>query len=215
MNDVSLIIPVYIVDNELKKMTDKCIESAYKTAPGVEIIVVDDGSPIGYKSKYGKTIRLKTNMGYSFTVNRGSEASGGDVLVIGNNDLLFKENWLDKLLTVLDEGFDVATCWVGDQKDSPEFKIDNAIKEGGLIGSIFAMTNDVYEDIGGFDTRFRGYFSDRDFQERAEQQGYRVGMNHGLVIDHVSKATYKFTDPDDDEYEEAKRIFEIKHGYLP
>jgi hypothetical protein len=40
MNDVSLIIPVYIVDNELKKMTDKCIESAYKTAPGVEIIVV-------------------------------------------------------------------------------------------------------------------------------------------------------------------------------
>jgi GT2 family glycosyltransferase len=136
-------------------------------------------------------------------------------LVIGNNDLLFKENWLDKLLTVLDEGFDVATCWVGDQKDSPEFKIDNAIKEGGLIGSIFAMTNDVYEDIGGFDTRFRGYFSDRDFQERAEQQGYRVGMNHGLVIDHVSKATYKLVDPDDDEYEEAKRIFEIKHGYLP
>ena len=215
MNDVSLIIPVYTMDKELKKMTDKCVESAYKTAPGIEIIVVDDGSPIKYKNKYGKLIRLKENRGYSFAVNRGLEVAEGDILVVGNNDLLFKENWLDKLLTVLDEGFDVATCWVGDQKDSPEFKIDKAIKEGGLIGSIFAMTNDVYEDIGGFDTRFRGYFSDRDFQERAEQQGYRVGMNHGLVIDHVSKATYKLVDPDDDEYEEAKRLFEIKHGYLP
>lgn len=215
MEKISLIIPVYNMDSNLTTLTNKCVKSAHKTAPGIEIIVVDDGSPIKYKSDLAKVIPLKDNRGYSYAVNAGLEASDGDILIVGNNDLFFRENWLDKLLAVLDEGFDVATCWVGDQKDSPEFKIDNAIKEGGLIGSIFAMTNDVYEDIGGFDTRFRGYFSDRDFQERAEQQGYRVGMNHGLVIDHVSKATYKLVDPDDDEYEEAKRLFEIKHGYLP
>lgn len=210
---ISLIIPVYTVDKELVKITDKCIKTAYDTAPGIEIIVVDDGSPIIYKQKHGKKIRLKENRGYSYAVNRGLEDAEGDILIIGNNDLVFHQNWLEKLLDVLDEGFDVATCWVSDQKDSPKFKVESVIKEGGLIGSIFAMTDEVYQDVGGFDQRFRGYYSDRDLQERIDKAGYRVGMNHGLVIDHTAKATYERTDPDDDEYIKAQRLFEIKHGY--
>lgn len=189
---ISLVIPVYYANEELRKMTERCVASIGEVD---ELILQVD----------------PTGEGYSKTTNKALQKAMGDILVIGNNDLIFPENWLSGLLKVLEEGFDIATCWTSDQ----DYKLDSVIKEGGLIGSIFAMTKQVYDTIGGFDEQFKGYFSDRDFQKRAEDAGFRVGMNHNLVIHHEAKATYKQTDPNDDEFIKAGRLFEAKHGFLP
>lgn len=135
-------------------------------------------------------------------------AATGDILIVGNNDLTFTENWLTELLRPLDEGFDLACCWTSDQ----EYQLSNSITENSKFGSLFAMNRIVYETIGGFDEQFRGYFADDDYRERLLAAGFRIGRNNNLVVEHVAKATYKEVDPDDTEYRRAKLLYEIKYG---
>lgn len=185
-----LIIPAYHPDEELEAMTLHCIDSL-DDCPDNVILQVDE---------YGD--------GYSKTVNIALKNAPGDVIIIGNNDLIFPDNWLDELLFPLQLGYDVATCWTSDQ----DYELEDKITSGDKFGSLFAMTRKVYETIGGFDEQFKGYFSDLDYRHRLLDAGFRIGMNRSLVVKHIAKATYKKTDPNDDEYQRAMRLYEIKYG---
>lgn len=208
---VSLIIPIYIMDRELINLTDRCLTSILNTTPpDTELIIVNDGSPERYNPNVGTVIKRKENGGYSKAVNDGLRACTGDIIVIGNNDLVFPEKWLTGLLNVLGQGFDIATCWTSDQN----YQLSNTIEKRAKFGSIFAMTKDTFRQIGYFDEQFRGYFADLDYRERALEMGKRIGKNNNLVIEHLAKATYTKSDPLDLEFETAKRLFEMKHGYI-
>lgn len=205
----SIIIPTYYATEELVEMTAKCLRSLHLTELPDQIILVDDGSPIAAMQEFsGIYIRLPDNQGYASAVNAGLEVAQGDIIVIGNNDLTFTENWLTELLRVLDKGFDIATCWTSDQK----YKLQDKIEDGGKFGSLFAMKREVYETVGVFDEQFRGYFSDDDLQKRILDAGFKIGKNLNMVIPHLAKATYSVTDPDDEEYQRSRLLFEIKHG---
>lgn len=188
----TLIIPTYYANQQIRDMTDRCVESVGEID---ELILQVD----------------PTGEGYSVTTNKGLARAKGDVLVIGNNDILFPDNWLRGLLRVLEEGFDVATCWTSDQ----DYELDKVIAEGDKFGALFAMNREVYDTIGGFDEQFKGYFTDDDYRVRLTNAGFRIGMNYGLVVEHQAKATYSVTDPEDTEYERAKLLFEMKHGFIP
>lgn len=214
---ISLIIPCYWETQGLIETTKNCIRSLQDT-PLDELIVIDDGSRINAEimlrewkpwQKVTKFIRREDNGGYSKASNDGLRASQGDIIIIGNNDLVFTENWLRGLLKVLEEGFDIATCWTSDQN----YILDDVIREGDKFGSLFAMNREVYEKLGGFDEQFKGYFADTDYRQRAKDAGFRIGINQGLVINHLAKATYKVTDPNDDEFLKAQRLYEAKYGY--
>lgn len=188
----SLIIPAYYANKEIEDMTQRCISSA----SGVDEIILQVDP---------------TGEGYSVTTNKGLKRATGDILIVGNNDLLFPDNWLTGLLRVLEEGFDLATCWTSDQK----YELDRVIAEGDKFGALFAMRREIYDTIGGFDEQFKGYFTDDDYRVRLTNAGFRIGMNYGLVVEHQAKATYSLTDPDDREYEKAKLLFEMKHEFIP
>jgi len=134
----------------------------------------------------------------------------GDVLILGNNDLVFPEGWLEELLSVLDSGYDIATCWTSDQDD---IVMGDHIEEDAKFGALFAMRREVYETIGPFDEQFKGYFSDTDYRRRALDAGFTIGKTYNLVVHHHAKATYTLTDPDDKEFIRSARLYEIKWGY--
>lgn len=206
----SLIIPVYTETQGLVDMTDRCLTSILRhTPPNVEVIIVDDGSTIPYKANIGKLITLEENGGYSKAVNTALEAAQGDILVIGNNDLTFHENWLPELLFPLNVGFDIATCWTSDQRN---IKLQDKIQKDAVFGSLLAMTRQTYETIGGFDEQFRGYFADTDYRKRALSYGIKIGKNMNMVVQHEAKATYAVTDPTDYEFHKASFLFEEKWG---
>lgn len=191
-------------------MTEKCLYSLDADKPD-EVIIVDDHSPLTWDpgEEYELVIR-RQNGGYAATVNDGLRLAKGDILILGNNDLVFPKGWLHRLLSVLEEGFDIATCWTSDQ----DYKLESVIREGGKFGSLFAMTREVYETVGKFDEQFKGYFSDLDYRRRVLDAGFRIGMNCNLVVEHKAKATYKRTDPDDNEYLRSMRLYEAKWGML-
>jgi GT2 family glycosyltransferase len=203
----------------LELMTVDCLNSLFNTTDKEldEVIVIDDGSPIRVEfvndTNFKHNIQNYTkgkNGGYSSAVNMGLFYAKGDIIIVGNNDLIFDKDWLPKLLKPFEEGFDVATCWTTDQK----YKLEPVVSETDKFGSLFAMKRNVYETIGGFDEQFKGYFADTDYIERINQAGFRIGINKNLAVKHLAKATYKVTDPDDSEFKRAKLLFEAKYGYL-
>lgn len=190
---ISIIIPTYYANEELRQMTKRCVES------------------IG-EGQYELILQVDpTGEGYSKTTNIGLEAAEGEFLIIGNNDLVFHENWITELLFPLYVGYDIATCWTSDQTG---IKLEDRIEENTKFGSLFAMKRKVYDTIGGFDEQFKGYFSDTDYRQRVLDAGFRIGKNLDMVVDHLAKATYKITDPDDSEFLRAQRLFEAKYGWI-
>lgn len=89
---VSIIIPVYNIEQYLSKCLDSLIEQEY---PNYEIILLNDGSSDksgeiieAYASKYPYIRALHhTNQGVSYTRNRGIlEASGEYIAFIDGDD---------------------------------------------------------------------------------------------------------------------------------
>lgn len=213
---VSVVLPIFNVNSELVQMTERCILSMAQDKPD-ELIVVDDGSHIEFGTSYftdlmyTRITRHEDNEGYTKSVNDGLKTAKGDVLIIGNNDLLFPENWLEGLLIPLARGFDIASVQVVDKGQQP--KLSHDVTEGDKFGSLWAMTRKVYKKLGGLDEGLgRGYFTDLDYQKRAEKAGFRVGKYWGTIVNHFPKSTFKIIDPEDKFYFDALEKYKEKWG---
>lgn len=193
MSRISIIVPAYHANERLYELTRACLDSVWETDAQI-IIVADKAS-------------------YTVNTNAGLRAASGDILVVANNDMVFEGAWLDGLLSVIQAGYDIATCWTSDQLAGGASLPMDGITAGAKFGSLFAMTREVYQTVGAFDEQFGGYFSDTDYRRRALDAGFSIGRNNSLTVRHLAKATYKETDPSDAEFQRSRILFEMKHGY--
>lgn len=208
---ISIIVPCYWSSKELLLMTQTCIESIgkYTDESRTDLVIVDDGSPLTEKHSVDGAVRLPKNKGYAGAVNAGVKHAKGDTYVILNNDTEVCPGWLEALTEPLDNGYDIMSIRTS---DSDGFLTDDKITDWDKFGSVLAIRKSVWDDLGGFDEEFRGYFCDLDLYRRARLKGYKIGKNHASVILHHGKATYQETDKQDKEYTQALKQYEAKHG---
>lgn len=191
MAKVSLIIPSYTPTVELRRLAKRCI-SSLKNDDLDEVLIIEGSEETSYAS----------------AVNDGLRRATGDVLIVGNNDLLFTRGWLEAILKPLDK-FDIISLKTSDQG----WEIEDKVTEDDKFGALFAMKRKVYKKVGGFDAeRFPDYFTDLDYHVRAKEAGFRIGKNHGHVVQHVGKATFSEIDPDDTKYYKGMEAFKEKYG---
>ena len=113
---VSIIVPVYNVEEYLARCLDSLVNQSLKD---IEIIVVNDGSPDNsqkiidnYCKKY-KNIKsfIKKNGGLSDTRNFGIKKSHGDYLIFIDSDDYVKETMLEKMWNVaINKNVDIVVC---------------------------------------------------------------------------------------------------------
>ncbi len=103
---ISVIVPVYKVENYL----DKCVESIVnQTYKNLEIILVDDGSPDNCPkmcdewAKKDKRIKAihKENGGLSDARNKGIDIANGDYITFIDSDDYVEDNYVDLLYNIL------------------------------------------------------------------------------------------------------------------
>ncbi len=104
-----MIIPVF---NQLF-YTQLCLSRLRDTAGvPVEIIVVDNGSTDGTQEYLNKAfesgvvdqyIRLAENYGFAVATNIGIERSRCEYVCFSNNDVIYTDGWLKKLLSTFDD----------------------------------------------------------------------------------------------------------------
>lgn len=97
MVDLSIVIPCYLKNEELLQLTKNAIHSFREAdLPEYELILVDDGSPIGsgYLRQEADTYVLHTkNQGFIKSVNDGLKLARGKYIAVANNDIRVAPNF--------------------------------------------------------------------------------------------------------------------------
>jgi len=124
---VSIVIPTY---NRLD-LTRGCLEGIAETAPGAEVIVVDNGSTDGTREfllaeqSAGRLRCLlnEENLGFGKACNRAAALSDRELVLLLNNDVVPRPGWLDAMVAELD---DPTVGIVGSRLLYPDGRIQHA-----------------------------------------------------------------------------------------
>jgi Tfp pilus assembly protein PilF len=122
-------------------------------APGVEVIIVDNGSAranaIALRSMVdrlgGKYIRNEENRWFSAANNQGLAVASGDIILFANNDISATVGWLDDVHRDVKEGALFGPTMRSDRVD--EWIIEY------IEGSCIAATRAVWERLGAWNER--------------------------------------------------------------
>lgn len=113
---ISVVIPVYNEEKNVKRLFDELLLSLNGMAKKFEIIFVDDGSTDQTiaelkKLRPARIISFAKNFGQTAAFNAGFQAAKGDIIATIDGDLENDPRDIEKLLEKLDEGFDVVSGW--------------------------------------------------------------------------------------------------------
>lgn len=200
---VSIVIPVYNQIHYTYACLVSILEHT-KDVP-YEVIIADDVSTDAteHLSRYAEGLvicRNTTNQGFLRNCNNAARHARGKYIMFLNNDTQVTENWLSSLVDLIER--DPSIGMVGsklvypdgrlqeaggiiwsdgsgwnygrlDDPDKPEY---NYVKDVDYIsGAAILLSNDLWKQIGGFDTRFApAYCEDSDLAFEVRKAGYRV-----------------------------------------
>src|SRR2546423_2398837 len=125
--DVSVFLPVFDEEPNLRLLHEKLDKALQKLGRTAEIIYVDDGSKDGSLAilrelaagdSRVRVVSLKRNYGQTAAMAAGIHAARGRVLIPMDADLQNDPADIVRLLDKLDEGYDVVSGWRKHRKDT-------------------------------------------------------------------------------------------------
>lgn len=183
---ISVIIPLF---NKAKSI-DRCLRSVVgQTVSPLEIIIVDDCSTDEslqrVRQQTNSSFRIienETNCGSSDTRNRGVQASRGEWIAFLDADDNWKDNHLEIISNLIMDYSDVrmvGTDWYkccGNHTERASPELPNGIIDYYSLSmhrtclwpTTLAVRRDLFDEIGGFDSRIR-YMEEFDFFMRAQR----------------------------------------------
>ena len=123
---ISIIIPVFNESESIEYLLDEVLNVMLSNKLNFEIIVVNDGSQdatpnvldeLAIKIKELSVISLRTNYGQTAAMAAGFDNSNGEVVITLDGDLQNDPNDIPKLISHINEGYDLICGWRYDRKD--------------------------------------------------------------------------------------------------
>jgi len=125
--DLSIVVPIFNEEENIRDLHREVTAALTERGILYELILVDDGSSDGSYSLLKeiagqderiKVIRFRRNFGQTAAMAAGFDAASGRVVVPMDGDLQNDPADIPKLLSRIDEGFDVVSGWRKDRKDA-------------------------------------------------------------------------------------------------
>lgn len=125
--DVSIFIPVYNEEENIKLLDDKIKAALDGHNINYEVIYVDDGSSdrsfevlksIAQGNEHIKVLKFRRNFGQTAAMSAGIDAASGRVLIPMDSDLQNDPKDIPNLLAKINEGYDVVSGWRKNRKDT-------------------------------------------------------------------------------------------------
>lgn len=181
---VEVIVPVYLSQPSLYPIVERCLQSLRDTHPDFKILLVNDASPLPVPDNWQELcdtyLSFDENKGYVGTVNQALSAATGDIIVVANSDLFFKAGDLERFTALPDHT-------IASPADTASYPDDR-------FGAIFGLTRATYEFLGPLDSRYKHFYADNEYYERAKTKGVSIIKWYDIVIEHAEGATYKTID---------------------
>jgi len=185
---LSIIIPCYITDEQLYKLTKRCLVSIRKyTAVKYEIIIIDDAGDKKYIDFLSKNsdiyIRHKDNKkNNALAWNEGGYLAIGKYLCFMDNDVKVLKNWDKPLIKMLKNikvgvAFPISKC-----KEDLQFKKR-------IDGFCFTISNLVFKKVGIISQEWGLYFEDTDYTMKLQSLGYLLKSCPDSKVLHYARAT--------------------------
>ncbi len=215
---VSLVIPTY---NGAHLLTTCLAAVARQTRRPDETVVVDDASTDGTaellagRFPWVRVVRHKRNTNFVGAVNTGIQETGGEIVVLLNNDTEPEPGWLAALVAPLEAdpslGATASKLLLFDRRDYLHSAGD-AFSPGGVPFNRGAWTRDVGQfdaltdvfgacggaaayrrsalvEVGGFEGWLVSYLEDVDLSWRLQLKGYGCRFVPQARVYHVVSAT--------------------------
>ena len=228
---VSIVVPAY----NCWELTKACVESIRKfTRQNYELIVIDDASDTDVTEKMAaladertKVICNETRCSYSINNNKGVRLAAGKYVCLLNNDTLVTANWLQAMVSVLENQPDVGL--VGNKHLFPESKLlhhcgmafdktgfplhlhPNTDPEAPSVNyerdvpcvtfACVLVRKTIYKDLKGLDETYRNGFEDCDFCLRTLERGHNIKYVPSSVIYHYGQSSPDRTKHDNANWE--------------
>ena len=206
--DVSVVTPAYAAADTVQAAL-RCI-LAQQTARGLEVLVVDDGSPDATKqlaeaaAAEDPRVRVigKPNGGEASALNVGFRAARGRFIAIVEGDVEPEPDWLERCLTSLEA--EPAVWAVGGYLETPAddpwiarlagYEIERKFRTKPREAKHLTSANVVYrreafELAGPFDERLLNASLDSVFNGRLSQAGKRLVYEARARVRHHYKTT--------------------------
>jgi len=124
---LSIVVPVYNEEGNVIELHKKIVDACEKLDQSYEIIFVDDGSSDKTVKKCKNLtpltlIALRKNFGQTAAFDAGFKESCGRIIITMDGDLQNDPADISKILTKMDEGYDIVSGWRFDRKDSASKK---------------------------------------------------------------------------------------------
>ncbi|MCI0660088.1 MAG: glycosyltransferase family 2 protein [Acidobacteria bacterium] len=122
---ISILLPVYNEVENLERLHEKITDAM--SGPGFEVIYIDDGSTDGSLELLERfaandwrvrVIAFRRNYGQTAAMAAGIDSSSGEVLIPMDADLQNDPVDIERLLSKLDDGYDVVSGWRKDRQDA-------------------------------------------------------------------------------------------------
>lgn len=171
-------IAVVIPQRGQVELTEACVRGLRRwESPEIEIVVVDDGSPMECRVEtrelelLGCRVVWRAATGVTASWNAGWRRSRGDIVVFLNNDVVVHGPFLEQLVAPLMEpGESKSDAAVGRARVAGvRWREERGVGRV-LEGWCFATARETLCELGGFDERMRVYFSDTEYQRRVGER---------------------------------------------
>lgn len=187
---VSIIVPIYNMENYLEKCIESIIEQSYKN---IEIILINDGSidksEIICKKYQMKDYRIKListkNEGVSNARNLGIEASTGEYISFIDPDDTVDKKYIEKLLICIKKySCDVVFCL---EKDVyPDLKKSYDIK----LKDEKSLSNNFYKDFYLIAEQFHASWGKLYKSDIIKKYNIKFPLNIVVSEDHIFNQEY-------------------------
>jgi glycosyltransferase involved in cell wall biosynthesis len=116
--DISVVIPCFNERESIKEVVERTKAVLDTLGRSYEVVVVDDGSADGsfevvkqLKEAWLKIIRLRKNFGQTAAIAAGFNYAHGEIIVTLDSDLQNQPEDIPKLITKIDEGYELVNGW--------------------------------------------------------------------------------------------------------
>jgi N-acetylglucosaminyl-diphospho-decaprenol L-rhamnosyltransferase len=214
---IDVVIPVL----DHYSLTSDCLGHLARQTVPHRVIVVDDGStddtPARVRSEWpGATVlELGSNHGYTSAVNRGVRAGDSQYVVLLNNDVQLRPEFLERLIAPLQADAEIGSAAAlmlmpGEQRiDSVGVTADATLAGfarlqgqpasagsvpkpvlAGPEGTAGAYRRAAWEQVGGLDERIRAYMEILDLALRLRTAGWGTSSAPDAVGIHLGSSTF-------------------------
>jgi N-acetylglucosaminyl-diphospho-decaprenol L-rhamnosyltransferase len=216
MSSIDVVIPVH----NRADLTQRCLESLQAQTVPHTVIVCDNGSTDDTPARVRETfpdvrlVELGTNLGFAAACNRGVSRGSGEIVVLLNNDVVCRPNFLERVVTPFREstgiGSVAALLLTPSEETIESFGVvvdptlagyprlrDMPARDAqargtvltGPSGAAAAFRRRAWASVGGLDEGAFAYAEDVDLALRLRTAGWPTVAVPDAVAVHVGSAT--------------------------